>query len=182
MKNKGILIVGVLLVVAIAGFLLWSPAKDGSEQSNQESTQPANTNTQDSDLIQTETAATSSQESAATKIKPANTAESSSTPSGEEDIQSPDVMVYEITFNGSSYSPSSLTIKQGDIVVFKNNSDKKFWPASNDHPSHTIYPEFDADKGIDAGGKFEFKFAKVGSWGFHDHITPSAKGTIKVEK
>lgn len=180
MKNKGIIIVGIFILAALAGFLLWNPNNDtATEQSNQQAAPPADDKTNSkTDLAQNQTPATP-----ATSAKSTNTAtsNSSSTPSGEEGIESPDVMVYEIAFNGTAYSPSSLTIKKGDIVVFKNNSDKKFWPASNDHPGHTLYPEFDADRGIEAGGKYEFKFAKAGSWGFHDHLTPSAKGVIKVE-
>lgn len=101
--------------------------------------------------------------------------------SGEDDIMSPDVAVHEITFSGTAFSPSTLTIKNGDIVVFKNNSDKDFWPASAPHPSHTNYPEFDAKAAIAPGKTFQFKFTKVGAWGFHDHLTPSAFGKITVE-
>lgn len=88
--------------------------------------------------------------------------------------------VYEVTFNGTAYAPATLNIKAGDTVVFKNNSDKSFWPASAPHPQHTNYPEFDAKKSIAPGQSFQFKFIKVGSWGFHDHLTPTAFGKINV--
>lgn len=100
--------------------------------------------------------------------------------SDESDVMG-EVVVHEISFNGTAYSPAQITIKNGDIVVFKNNSDKDFWPASAMHPDHLIYPEFDADKGIAPGGTYEFKFTKTGAWGFHDHLTPSAFGRITVE-
>ncbi|HAG27674.1 TPA: hypothetical protein DCG61_02750 [Patescibacteria group bacterium] len=101
--------------------------------------------------------------------------------SGEGDIMAPDVTVHEINFSGSAFSPSNLTIKNGDIVVFKNNSNKDFWPASAPHPQHTDYPEFDSKQGLAPGETFQFKFTKTGSWGFHDHITLSAFGRIIVE-
>lgn len=101
--------------------------------------------------------------------------------SDEGDLMSPDVAVVEIAFSGTAYSPATVTIKNGDIVVFKNNSDKDFWPASASHPDHLIYPEFDAKQGIAPGKTYQFKFTKVGEWGFHDHLTPSAFGKITVE-
>lgn len=99
----------------------------------------------------------------------------------DENSMMGEVTVHEISFNGTAYSPAQVTIKNGDIVVFKNDSDKDFWPASAMHPDHLIYPEFDADKGIAPGGKYEFKFTKTGAWGFHDHLTPTAFGRITVE-
>ncbi len=101
--------------------------------------------------------------------------------SDESDIQSPDVQVYEIKFDGTKFSPSTLDIKNGDIVVFKNESTKSFWPASAPHPQHTNYPEFDAKKALAPGETFQFKFTKTGSWGFHDHLTPTAFGKINVQ-
>ncbi len=98
--------------------------------------------------------------------------------SGEGDIAG---ATHLITFDGTKYTPSTLTIKQGDTVVFKNSSTKDFWPASAQHPTHTVYPEFDADKGIAPGGIYSFTFAKVGEWGFHDHLTPTAFGKITVQ-
>ena len=102
--------------------------------------------------------------------------------SGETDVTDVDVAVHEISFNGTAYSPATIEIKNGDIVVFKNESDKKFWPASAMHPDHLIYPEFDPKKGIEAGGTWQFKFTKVGKWGFHDHLTPTAYGSITVKE
>lgn len=175
MRNKGLLIVAGIVVAGLAGFMFWNPKSDSSREPAQQ--------------VETETipAPEATQPKPATSASPASVkpsapmpAHRSSVPSGEEDIHSPDVMVHEISYHGSGFSPSSLTIKQGDIVVFKNNSAGKFWPASDDHPTHTIYPEFDADSAMDAGARFEFKFVKAGVWSFHDHLNPSAEGTIRV--
>ncbi len=88
--------------------------------------------------------------------------------------------VFETSYNGTAFAPSTLTIKAGDTVVFKNNSTKSFWPASGPHPAHTLYPEFDAKKAIAPGQSYQFKFLKVGEWPFHDHLNPSAFGKITV--
>jgi plastocyanin len=100
--------------------------------------------------------------------------------SGEEIDGGPDIQVMEITYDGSKYSPNQLTIKVNDYIIFKNNSNTDFWPASAPHPSHTNFPEFDAKKPIAPGGTFRFQFTKTGSWGFHDHLNPSAFGKITV--
>lgn len=92
-----------------------------------------------------------------------------------------DIAVFEIAYNGSSFSPSQLTIKAGDVVIFKNESDGSFWPASGPHPVHTNYPEFDAKKAIGPGQKYQFKFTKTGEWPFHDHLNSSATGKIIVK-
>jgi len=89
--------------------------------------------------------------------------------------------VYEIKYNGTIYTPSVISINQGDTIVFKNQSESTFWPASAIHPEHTKYPEFDPKKPVASGENFEFKFLKIGEWGFHDHLRPSAFGKITVK-
>ena len=91
-----------------------------------------------------------------------------------------DVQVFEITYDGKAYTPAVLSIKNGDIIVFKNNSEGEFWPASAQHPSHLEYPEFDPKKPVAAGQTWQFKFTKSGAWGFHDHLNPKAFGKITV--
>lgn len=92
-----------------------------------------------------------------------------------------DVAVFQVTYDGTSFSPASVTIKNGDVVVFKNASSDSFRPASDPHPTHTNYPEFDAKQPIAAGGTYQFKFTKSGTWGYHNHLNPSATGTIIVK-
>lgn len=87
----------------------------------------------------------------------------------------------EVIYNASGFNPKTLTIKAGETVVFKNNSSKDFWPASAVHPTHAIYPEFDAKKAIEAGGTYSFTFTRVGSWKYHNHLNPADTGTITVQ-
>lgn len=101
--------------------------------------------------------------------------------SSEQDIEGVDVQVFEVVYDGDAYTPSIQSVKNGDIVIFKNNSRGDFWPASNPHPLHSDYPEFDPKKPIAAGKTFEFKFTKVGTWKFHDHLNSPARGTITVK-
>lgn len=81
----------------------------------------------------------------------------------------------------AGFSPANITIKFGDKVRFKNDGTKDMRPASNIHPTHTIYPEFDALRGFAPGQSYSFTFAKAGEWPYHDHLDPTAGGIIIVE-
>ncbi len=102
--------------------------------------------------------------------------------SDESDVEGNDIQVFEVVYNGNAFVPARLDIKRNDIVVFKNQSKTDFWPASNPHPTHTLYPEFDAKQALSSGKIFQFKFSKAGDWGYHNHLTPSVTGLIHVTK
>lgn len=94
------------------------------------------------------------------------------------------------------FSPKAIVISKGETVIFTNNDpDRKHWPASNNHPSHNLYPEsgiekcqteeknliFDSCRGLEFGESWSFTFNEVGSWTFHDHFNPTFEGIITVE-
>lgn len=85
-----------------------------------------------------------------------------------------------VIMNDGSFTPQVTEVSAGDIVIFKNAGSEDRWPASNIHPTHEIYPEFDPQKPILPGQSWSFKFDKVGSWKFHDHLDPRLVGTINV--
>lgn len=101
-------------------------------------------------------------------------------PGAGGETAAPNVQVTEVDYNGSSFSPSTVTIKKGDYVFFKNTGTTAFWPASNPHPTHTDYPGFDALQSIAPGGEYKFQFNNVGTWGYHDHLDPMHGATIVV--
>lgn len=78
------------------------------------------------------------------------------------------------------YSPSFLTIPQCTKVIFINQDTTDHWPASDIHPTHGIYPEFDPKRSIKPNEKWSFVFEKKGKWSFHDHLYPTINGTIDV--
>lgn len=85
-----------------------------------------------------------------------------------------------ITITEDGYSPENIEVEQGTTVVFENESGPDRWPASNDHPTHLKYPEFDPKQAISAGDSWEFRFDQIGEWGYHDHLRPEIVGTIFV--
>lgn len=95
---------------------------------------------------------------------------------------------YVIVFNGDAYSPSTVNIKKGDTVTWRNDSPEPTWPASALHPTHTVYPTtggclgstFDACRGLNQGETFTFQFDEVGTWRFHDHLNSEIFGSVVV--
>lgn len=81
----------------------------------------------------------------------------------------------------AGFVPRELTVDQGKIVIFQNESDTPSWPASNIHPTHRLYPHFDSKKGIGKDQTWSFRFDKAGQWGFHDHLKPSFFGKVIVK-
>ncbi|MGC9602908.1 MAG: hypothetical protein ABSF47_00310 [Minisyncoccia bacterium] len=100
-----------------------------------------------------------------------------------------------INFNDNGFSPNVLTVQKGATVIFKNSSSFDFWPASGVHPTHAVYsgttlqehcPDnagvaFDACGGIPPGSSWSFKFEKIGSWDYHDHLHAQLTGKIIVQ-
>jgi hypothetical protein len=74
-----------------------------------------------------------------------------------------------IHFSLEGYSPDVLEVPVGTTVVFENISDQDFWPASDDHPSHTVYDGTSLDE-----------HCKDGIFDFHDHLWPHLDGVITV--
>lgn len=87
-------------------------------------------------------------------------------------------VVIELTDAG--FIPNTITIKQGTTVVFRTKLGKYFWPASNPHPVHDGYPEFDPKRSLGPSDLWSFRFNKVGTWGYHDHLAPNITGSITV--
>ncbi|MBI2635587.1 MAG: hypothetical protein HYW79_03555 [Parcubacteria group bacterium] len=79
------------------------------------------------------------------------------------------------------FTPRELKIKKGDTVTWVNKSGILTWPASAMHPTHQVYPGFDALKGLGKEESYSFKFDRVGSWKYHDHLNPSSTGVVVVE-
>lgn len=84
-----------------------------------------------------------------------------------------------IWYGANGFEPSVLTVRAGTTVTFRSRG-KPFWPASNFHPLHVLYPEFDAKRQIEPGGEFSFTFGKIGRWRYHNHLQAAHGGVIIV--
>ena len=80
----------------------------------------------------------------------------------------------------AGFEPRSVEVGPGDTVSFENVGDKAHWPASDDHPMHTLYPGFDPKKPVAPGEEWGFAFDKPGKWAYHDHMNPYLEGEVVV--
>lgn len=80
----------------------------------------------------------------------------------------------------AGFQPQQVEVDENTTIIFVNKDEKARWPASNTHPTHDIYPEFDPKKPIPAGESWSFKDLKAGEWKYHDHLYPHMRGVIKV--
>lgn len=85
-----------------------------------------------------------------------------------------------ITIKEDGFDPAEISIHKGDEVVFKNDDKQEHWPASDLHPTHNIYSEFDPKVPIQPGKTWRFKFEKTGKFKLHDHLFPHLGGVITV--
>jgi len=104
-------------------------------------------------------------------------------------------VTHEVMYTNNGFTPSTITIKTGETVVFKNESSSGMWVGSAMHPSHTVYSgtslqehcpdiantSFDQCASAQPGQSWSFTFNKAGSWGYHNHVGSSHFGKIIVE-
>lgn len=90
----------------------------------------------------------------------------------------------EISFevNDEGFISKTLSIKRCTQVTFINTGKEMHWPASDLHPTHSIYPEFDPLEPLEPGESWSFVFDKIGNWKCHDHLTPLQRCMISVSK
>ena len=63
-----------------------------------------------------------------------------------------------IVYREGGFSPGKLEIAIGTQVVFVNETDTLLWPASNIHPTHQIFPEFDSMGSVPPGDRWANRF------------------------
>lgn len=87
-----------------------------------------------------------------------------------------------IIMDGKKFIPEKVTIKKWEKVKWVNQGKEAHWPASNLHPTHEIYPEFDPLEGVQPGKSWTFVFTQGGTWKYHDHLYPLTRGVIEVKE
>lgn len=87
-----------------------------------------------------------------------------------------------VVLTEEGFEPRDIQVSRGATVTFSTVRQNKFWPASNAHPAHDVYPEFDPMRSLEPGESWSFTFDKVGVWGFHDHVRSYFTGTIHVDE
>ncbi len=89
-----------------------------------------------------------------------------------------ETQIIEMTPDG--FKPQEVSVDPNQSVIFLNKDQSSRWPASNTHPTHELYSEFDPKKIIAPGESWVFKPTKKGVWKFHDHLYPHYRGVLSV--
>jgi plastocyanin len=117
-----------------------------------------------------------SNNSSTTNSKQSSTSTKSSATSSNNDTQA----AATITYDGSSFSPSHITVKSGDKVTVKNASSTNVQFDSDPHPVHTDDEDLNAGF-IVPGDSKTFTVTQKGEYGYHNHLSSSQKGSITVQ-
>lgn len=108
------------------------------------------------------------------------TSDSNANSSSPTDTVTPTGSEAVITYSDSGYSPSSVTVKAGDKVIIKNTSSRSMQFDSDPHPAHTTNPELNVGA-VSPGQEMSFVVDTKGTFGYHNHLNASQKGTIIVQ-
>ena len=87
-----------------------------------------------------------------------------------------------IKMTPDGFDPQEVILDTSSTVIFINQDKVQRWPASNIHPTHEIYPEFDPKKPIEPGKDWTFRPKRSGNFKFHDHLFPHFRGTLIVNE
>lgn len=93
-------------------------------------------------------------------------------------LKTPKTASFEVVLTEKGFEPALITVPVGSKVVFRTNTDRTFWPASDPHPLHDVYPDFDPQKPIQPGETWTFKPKKAGEWDYHDHLFFTHRGKL----
>ncbi len=96
----------------------------------------------------------------------------------KQSIAHSQTQIIEMTPNG--FEPESVTVDVNSTIIFLNKDSEPRWPASNVHPTHELYAEFDPKKPINPSESWPFSPKRAGKWKYHDHLFPHKRGTITV--
>jgi len=80
-----------------------------------------------------------------------------------------------------SFSPATLKIAKGDIIIWTNKDTSPHQVASDPYPSNDTIPGLLSDP-LSTGDSFSFTFNETGTFTYHDNLNPlKLKGTVTVE-
>ena len=98
----------------------------------------------------------------------------------QAEVELPEGTYHEVVLYDTGFEPKELSIKKGDVVVWRSVRAYPFWPASDQHPTHSQYRAFDPYQPVPPDQTWSFQFTRVGQWDYHDHLNSTLQGSIIV--
>lgn len=87
----------------------------------------------------------------------------------------------EIQISASGFSPSTVVVKAGTQIVWKNVDTAPHSVASNPYPSNSSVKDL-RSQAILPNGVYSYTTTKAGTINYHDNTQPTHNASIKVEK
>jgi plastocyanin len=85
-----------------------------------------------------------------------------------------------VTLKEDGFHPRVLNVHAGETVTFKSALGKYFWPATDFHPTHSVFPSFDPKEPVSPEDTWSFTFEKPGVYKYHDHLAAYYFGIVRV--
>lgn len=86
-----------------------------------------------------------------------------------------------VKITDAGFVPSTMVIKKGTTVVWKNDSATPRKVGSNPFPDHSSLPGLYSNDVIVPGGTYSYTFNETGEWGYADYTTPTNSAKIIVQ-
>jgi len=95
-----------------------------------------------------------------------------------------------VSYTDAGFEPKQVTVRQGDMIRFTNNSTVPMWIIADSVPTqapHAADPSVCATgtlntcKELPPGEYWEFTFNTAGDWSFHENTHRSATGVVHVQ-
>jgi plastocyanin len=83
-------------------------------------------------------------------------------------------------YTASGFSPASITVPAGHKFIVKNDSSATIQVDSDPHPQHTDNTQLNIGA-IAPGSTGSATLTRTGTWGIHNHLNPSMRGTVVVQ-
>jgi plastocyanin len=161
MNSRNLVIAAVVLVIVlVVGFVGFKAMKKA--EAPQTSTPSAETNT----------------EATTPPLQEASSTPEEST-EGAGMVKEEGAATFTLTTSGAS--PKSVTIKKGESVTWENSTSDVVQINSAPHPAHTDYPPLNTVGQVAVGAKKSLSFPTAGTYKWHNHLNPSANGSIVVQ-
>lgn len=180
-NQKIVIIIGIIILVVIGWWSFGSSNQMIDENTNTENEENVIPNTNTGTQIPNTSAGTNTNVTAnPNAIAPVPTEDSTASNNNGETTPATNGPEMHVRYTNIGFLPKSLTVEEGTTVTFTNESTGGMWVASDNHPSHSILPDFNQNEVVSAGGTYSYTFTKAGQWGFHNHMRPEHEGIILV--
>jgi plastocyanin len=86
-----------------------------------------------------------------------------------------------VSITSSGFSPATISVQQGQTVMWLNLDNSPHQPASDPYPLSNGLAGFDDKTPLNDADSYGFRFDKVGTYTYHDQLNPfQYKGTVIV--